>query len=564
MSYSPLSVIASVGLLKNQGMSLDYITSVVTNYNDNPLPGLLSDAVTLAVVIDTELGNTVNASAVSSIGSDILPGLIGSMPEGVNLPSGNLADAALTQAQAIFPNGDISSFVQNFGKSSGAAGMCNDLFKAANVLAGKSWEEFGGGIAKISDVATAGFGNLSLVSGVGLKELGAQLTKLGATESLPDLAALQEKLGNPVNLAKKIIDQGIGGVGAINDKLKQAGLPIDDPAALDLYATNTFAVREVTRVLGTVTNPSDLEKIKISLDVAPDVQIATVTDLLDPVKALPGLNNFLNTDVFTNITKVLSGLPGAENLPDVKTIGEMLQSIEDTPDASALDAEPNFIDDEAIEDLRDELPLFEDDEEGPTTADLIGVVSGGKVADLLVQATNSNQRLVVTSEYAEIESLLTDLVAALTLTDPNYPEDYTTNFLPDVGSREEYTILDYKEEIEAAMEALAFSGNAELEELCEPLSAGFTLTAKRLSNQIESLSRMDIDLTQVQPGNKMSLISFGRSLGDLAKQPGNEDLLTKLCGNDAVGQALKVHVVEKKNLEVLQKFGINPPNLFKF
>lgn len=567
MSYSPLSVIASVGLLKNEGMDLSYVTGIVNNYNSNPLPAALSSAITLSAAIDSALGgnSTVNSSAVSSIGADIMPGLVGSTPTGINLPTGNLADLTLSQAQSIFPGGDISRFVQNFGKSSGAAGMCNDLFKAANTLAGKAWSEFGGGITKVSDVATAGFGNLSLESGVGLKELGAQLAKLGTTENLPELSAMQEKLGNPVNLAKKILNEGIGDVGTINDKLKQAGLPIDTPSDLDAFANNTFAVREVNKVLGSITNPSDLEKIKVGLDIAPDVQLTTVTDLLDPVKALPGVSNFLNKDVFTNLTKTLSGLPGADSIKDIKTLGEMMQSFEDLPNTSALDAQSNFVDDDAVADLKDYIPLFEDDAEGPTTTDLIGAVSGGTIGVALNAAADASSKLSVTAEYSNIESLLNDLVSALMLVDLDYPDDFTVNPLPDVGSITNYTILDYKADIESEMQALAFGGNAAVEELSGALSSQYTQAARRLSNQKTSLSRMDINLSQVQANNKMSLISFGRSLGDLAKQPGNEEILTRLCSdNSAVGQAIKAHIVEKKNLEVLQKFGINPPNLFKF
>ena len=77
-------------------------------------------------------------------------------------------------------------------------------------------------------------------------------------------------------------------------------------------------------------------------------------------------------------------------------------------------------------------------------------------------------------------------------------------------------------------------------------------------------SRMDIDLTQVSAGNKMTLIGFGRSLGDIAKQPGNEEILLNLCSNSDVGEAIKLHIIEKKNLSVLEKFGVNPPNIFPF
>jgi hypothetical protein len=74
---------------------------------------------------------------------------------------------------------------------------------------------------------------------------------------------------------------------------------------------------------------------------------------------------------------------------------------------------------------------------------------------------------------------------------------------------------------------------------------------------------MGVDLTQVQAGNKMALIGFGRSLADFAKNPDNEQILTRLCGDSEIGEAIKVHIVEKKNIEVFSKFGITLPNILR-
>ena len=142
------------------------------------------------------------------------------------------------------------------------------------------------------------------------------------------------------------------------------------------------------------------------------------------------------------------------------------------------------------------------------------------------------------------------------------PGDFTTTPLDPTGNNK--SIQDYKDDIEAQMQSITFSGNALLTQLSGTLGDDFGEAARKLSNQITGLQRMDIDLTQVSAGNKMTLIGFGRSLGDIAKQPGNEEILLNLCSNSDVGEAIKLHIIEKKNLSVLEKFGVNPPNIFPF
>ena len=81
MSYTPLSVMASIGMLKNTGMDLSHITGISNSFNAITIVNDFKTCVTLAEAIDTALGSgTANASAVSSIGGDVLPGLLGSMP----------------------------------------------------------------------------------------------------------------------------------------------------------------------------------------------------------------------------------------------------------------------------------------------------------------------------------------------------------------------------------------------------------------------------------------------------------------------------------------------------
>ena len=290
MSYTPLSVYASLGLMQNQGLDLSYITAKVSEFNATPFSAIFTQCVTKAETLDDTDPLEPNKTLILTIGADIMPGMLGTMPSDHTgaLGSDTLCNAVTDQATAIFPGGDISSFVQNFGKSSSAAGMTNDLLKAAQTLSGKGWSEFGGGISKISDVATCGLAKLSQVAGTGLPELGAELAKLGSSENLAELTAAQNqfqadlaefknKTGNSVNVAKNLLDQGAGAIGGLQDKLKAAGLPVDENIAD--FANNTFALNKVTGILDTINKPADIEKLKATLDMDVDLPFGKASEI---------------------------------------------------------------------------------------------------------------------------------------------------------------------------------------------------------------------------------------------------------------------------------------------
>ena len=375
-----------------------------------------------------------------------------------------------------------------------------------------------------------------------------------------DLAEFQNKTGNSVNVAKNLLDQGAGAIGGLQDKLKAAGLPVDENIAD--FANNTFALNKVTGILDTINKPADIEKLKATLNMDTDLPFGKASDLLDPTKSVPAMKNFLDTEVYQKLPSLLAGIPGADVISDPKKLGEMLQKFTDVPSSTNLDAKPNFVQPASLETLKSFLPPFDDTEIGITTQDLIGVVSGGPIGSILTAAKEANNKIAESSQGQTILSLLSSLSADLSyaISHGGVGSDFTTSPLNGINT----SITDYKTAIEAQMQSITFSGNALLTQLSGTLGDDFAEAARKLSNQITGLQRMDIDLTQVSAGNKMTLIGFGRSLGDIAKQPGNEEILLNLCSNSDVGEAIKLHIIEKKNLSVLEKFGVNPPNIFPF
>lgn len=604
MSYTPSSVFASLGLLQNTGMDLSNITGKVTSYESSPSAAAFKTCVTLAQATDTAYGIAVNAPAVLLIGGSQLPGMLGSMPAAAAVDlaaagyTGTLADASIGQAQAIFPSGDISSFVQNFGKSAGAASVSNDLLQATKVLSGKSWSDFGPGISKISDIATGGFSQLSQGTGISLKNLGAQLSKLGATENLADLTRAKTALnegsnvltsvtgqplsgsldipdgvslaeaqadqiaadfkngaGNAVNVAVNLLNQGAGTIGDLSNKLQSVGLPTS-PDLLIEFASNKFAVDKVTVKLITIDAPADITKLKVALSMDSSVVMNNAGDLLDPIKLVPDMKDTLDVNIYSQLPKLLNGLPGGDSIQTPGDLGDMLSEFEDVPDTAALDEMESFVDASMVADLEDALPEADDPSVGITTADLIGVVSGGPIGELMETAKLANDQLATSTQGLAILSLLSQLQADFIAAGSG---DWTVTPMPSGKS-----IADYRTLIEAQMTSISTSGNIGLLALASDVGEKFSSAATKLAKQIAGLGKMDIDLTAVNTGTLMPLIGFGRSLADLAKKPGNEQMLVNMCSDSDVGQALKLHITEKKNLAIMQKFGITPPNEFKF
>ena len=654
MSYTPASIVASLGLIKGDGLNLNNITTSTSNFSSSALPAKFKQCLTAAAA-----AGTANSTAVLAIGGDLLPGMLGSVPadDAASLASSgftgkSFADAAQGQAEKIFPSGDISSFVQNMGKASGAAAMAGDLLKAAQTLGTKGFDEFGAGITKISDLATGGLGKLSMVPGVGLKELGTQMQKLGSSENLSALteakssistglntlttgagAALdgvtsmgsklsglasgamgsisgafgsvtsgvggaissvtgalggsgnmlgaagslmtnaqaqqvqglldfKNNVGNAINVSANLIGKGLGSVGGLMPKLSDAGLPTI-PADLKEFAGNTFAVGKASDILGTINAPTDIASIKSALNIDPSAMMTSAKDLLNPTAMVPELNNFLDTNIYGQMPKLLNSIPGGENIADPQQLGEMLAQLEDVPATDALDAAPNFVETADLTDLASVLPEADSPDGTITTADLIGVVSGGPIATILSAAKTANDKLVSTTQGQTILTLLTQLQSDLATAGAG---NWTTTAMGVVysGYPSGRSIADYKTLIETQMNAVISSSSGEVAELATAVGEDFSRASGKLTKQISGLSKMGVDLTAVQTGSLMPVIGFGRGLADMAKQPGNEDILVAMCSDDAVGQALKLHIVEKKNLAVLEKFGMSPPNVFKF
>jgi len=571
MSYTPSNISATLGLLGNSGFDLSFITGKVSGYNSATLPARFKDVVAASVAMNV----AINTSTILGFGGSYLPGIIGSMPAayvGTLGAASTLSDRMLTQAQTIFPGGDISSFVQNLSKASGTASITGDLFRTANTLVDRPFSDYGP-LEKFSDLGTGGLGQLSSVSNSVLDELGESLKTLGDSFDLESLQKSAEApitgdpnfnsgsvdqlydpdpMNNSVKYADNAIKRGAGYIAGLEEKINAA---LDGNSLTD-FENNKFAKQKVTEVLTSITNPRDIGDFKSVLGIADSVQASNLNDLLQFSQNDPALSSTVNKETIDQITGILKSIPGGQKTKSFDELGTMVGSFKDIPAMPTLDARTTFFTSAELSSLKGYIPIFDNDDVGPTTADMIGVVSGGPAGTALDEAKVGATNAATTTEGSTILTLLDELYIDLT-TDP--ADDYTANSFPTSGK----TIGQYKTEIETEMSTLMSSSNGFDQSIVAATGTQFGEAARQVSNQVTSLSRMGTDLTQVSAGAKLPIIAFGRSIGDMAKDPANEAILLKLCSSNAAGEALRLHILEKQNITLMQKFNLSPTNVIQ-
>lgn len=572
MSYSPSSIVASAQLLKNSGLDLYFINGILQSYNNAELPSLFGNVYANAVVMDNAYGSgTPNSSFVLTIGNSLLPGLIGTMPSAVTSYFGTstLTNQIQTQVTTIFPGGDISAFIQNLTKCHGAVSMGGDLYRTAYQVSNANLE------TNLGDLATGGFGVVAKIPNQNLAVLGSQIKKFGTivdftkklfksqniditANSLPTTTV--EELFNPIKFAIKLLESKIVLVPTLHDDLQaELNLPESGDAVRLLgdyiisYLTsnveNKFIQSKVKKILSTYTDSNILTNVKVAFD-ADELHVTSLADFLDPTICLPELGTYMD---FENLGKIYDLLTATFNsIKNFKDAGEFYENLIDGPTNYDPSSIYLTVDMQAIIDA---LPIFTDETIGPTILDLIGVIAEGPISNAIISAELASTKVLTTSEGANIKTLLTTLASEL---GNNTPDDYTISSLIPSG----YTLGNYKTDIEANMTALINNvSNEYIQEIVATTGTSFSNAAIKLKNENISLVKTGIDLTQVVTDDTNSLLTFGRSFGDLSKDPAIYIILKSLANPDHIGgQAILSHIEEIKNLDTMSTYGINSSN----
>ena len=271
MSLSSVMLIASDGLLQNQGLAISgNLTIAINSYTST-----------------TAVGDYLNilSSAFANIGAaNTLPAITNAVPAAYagTLLIGNattgFSGLVSTQANLILGNGDISKFTQTYGIVQAYIVQNNQYINTV----------------KNSEILAPTFSNMDALTTGGLAEIntnlpvfGSDLSRVGIAWSLKNL----EYFGYPwVLLQQLILSAGL--LPELNTRLILNGITETQINSIlqDNAAVSAELDSVIFKVMQEVTGDL-LQQVLLLLDVT-TANITTMADLLNPVKTLP--NSYLS------------------------------------------------------------------------------------------------------------------------------------------------------------------------------------------------------------------------------------------------------------------------------
>lgn len=302
---SPVMMMASNGLLQNQGLKVNgNLTLVINSY-------LAANAVSsFQSVFSNALagvsGNLIDQSTLTdlaSIGANNFPALTNSIPAnvvaGIQATYGNsianvygntvytFTDIVLAQANRLIGNvgngADLSILAQVYNSSEGYRAVTNQFINSVNA-AGPTDATF----TNMNALTTGGVTQIT----TDVTRFGSDIDKLGFAIGLSRL----DYLGNPWALLLQMIEIG-GLLPSLETALTTSGVTSDDIAQVRSATVGVSAAlnKKIYKAL-TLVKGNDLVEVKNLLSVTTP-NLTTAADLLNPVKMLPNTYQTLITQL---------------------------------------------------------------------------------------------------------------------------------------------------------------------------------------------------------------------------------------------------------------------------
>lgn len=287
MSLSSVMLIASDGLLQNQGLAISGNLTIAINSYTSTVPvsdylGILSSAFANVGSANDQI-TTNTFSSLQNLAASNFPAITDAVPSAYTgtLVIGNstagFSGLVSTQANLILGNGDISKFVQIYGQVQAYIVQTNQYINTV----------------KNSDILSPTFSTMDALTTGSLGEInrnlpafGSDLVKLGVTWDLSNL----NYFGYPWILLRQVITSA-GLLPELTTRLNNNGVTSSDISAL--LQTNATVSPQIDaaiyRTMQGITGDL-LDQIKLLLDVTTP-NLTSMADLLNPVKTLP--NSYL-------------------------------------------------------------------------------------------------------------------------------------------------------------------------------------------------------------------------------------------------------------------------------
>ena len=280
--YSSVMLIATDGLLQNQGINVSGNLSVAINaYANTTVVSSYLDILSTAfanVGVANDQITTSTFSSIQTLAANNLPAITDAVPAAyaANLVIGNattgFSGLVTTQANLVLGSGDISIFAQVYSLCQGYISQNNPIINTV-----KNSTSLAPTFTNMNSLSTGGISDINRV----LPVFGEDLLKLGQAWDLTRLIYY----GFPSALLFQMAKAG-GLLPEFTAKLDAAGLSTEE---LNAILTGTSATTQAEGIIYQAmldTTGSTLDQVKTILDVT-TTNLTTMADLLNPVRTLP-------------------------------------------------------------------------------------------------------------------------------------------------------------------------------------------------------------------------------------------------------------------------------------
>lgn len=520
-----LMLIAGVGLLNNKGLGVNNrLKTEVQKFNTTNISGRVQSK------LDTASEEVIAAfgTAPSFLTGFCPPGItIGGSSDITNVPQ-----AVLNQGNSLFappaptsgtlstlslPTSLVSSYTSIYSAASGYAAQTFGFTGSLAAAQGMNFDDLGFQFSNYSDVISGGITNQ--FDPEGLPALAEQLPDLGTMFDTTDLS----KISDPIALAKNLIDQGLGHVGGLEDKLNESLIDLSNPFPSDID-------RDIVRQILAEISGSDLEEIFTVTEFNPahKEKITSLADVLEidtlfDKEALSALGDNPTLDTFANKMTNIGG-----NFPGTASIGKFFSSLDlrSFPTLASLGALlPSGLTDGLSNLLGKGTGVFGN----PTVNDMTSSASGLDYIDYITFINDIQQNLLANDS--------------------------------DVQALAEY--LDTEENLDPNLLSVLIDNIATKPNL-QPVIAKGEEYIRKTADKL-SIEKSNLSAAGITPGatasNNGGLLNFSSNLHGLGVDPMNLGLgqqITNLAQPGLEGEAMAASIVEGKNLGKLAVFGIDP------
>ena len=614
--YSSVMLIATDGLLQNQGLNVSgNLTVAINAYNSTTAVSSYLDILSSAfanVGVGNDQITTNTFSSLQTLAANNLPAITDAVPSNYagNILIGNstagFSGLVTAQANLVLGSGDISIFAQVYGLCQGYIAQNNPIINTV-----KNSTTLAPTFTNMNSLSTGGISDINRT----LPAFGEDLQKLGQVWDLTNLIYF----GFPSALLFQLAKAG-GLLPEIAAKLDAAGISSEQLNSVLSGDGTTTQVEAIIYQVMLDTTGTTLDQVKIILDVTTP-NLTTMADLLNPVKSLPNsylqltiqaptgggpipvtvvltniysaaatVNNvilpmFINDEAYRELAKIipadqaLANRAIADSLGQVKNISQLtlpafttaVQTIETNAGLGDINALTQPVPTSVSNNLNTLLATGTGPNGTLTLFDFMGATAGipytaefTAAADTINNMQAANALYYLTDSIDGVYTVMQDTIDGVytTVIDPGPPADISITIPPGLPGAGTYFTLDDAFAtglLPAAANLIANVVTANPGNVAS-LNSNFSNMAAQLSAEKTNLALAQVNFADITGNSRSAVMSLGSNLQQIGKDvapQGQAEFFTAIANTQNIyGQAIESSFREGRNLIALDDAGI--------